>query len=126
MLKTGTYFKHFQTIGILKRNFRKIFCQHDEREEAKQFDIYMVSVYKKQGQEKALVGHAPIEFSFLSYKFIEKDGNKIYAKVRGGRQLENGLVVPATYIVCGKNKRLIQILLDEAQKRKRAKLLIWT
>ena len=32
-----------------------------------------------------------------------------------------GLVVPATYIVCGKNKRLIQIFLDEAQKRKSAK-----
>ena len=26
-----------------------------------------------------------------------------------------------TYIVCGKNKRLIQIFLDEAQKRKSAK-----
>ena len=38
-----------------------------------------------------------------------------------GRQLENGLVVPATYSVCGKNKRLIQIFLDEAQKRKSAK-----
>ena len=85
-------------------------------EEAKQFDIYAVCVYKKQGQEELR-----IEFSLLFYKFIEKDGNKIYAKVRGGRQLENGLVVPATYIVCGKNKRLIQIFLDETQKRKSAK-----
>ena len=38
-----------------------------------------------------------------------------------GRQLENGLAVPATYSVCGKNKRLIQIFLHEAQKRKSAK-----
>ena len=77
----------------------KLFCQHDELEEAKQFDIYAVGVYKKQGQEKVLVGHVPIEFSFLFYKFIERDGNKIYAKARGGRQLENGLVVPC-YIHC--------------------------
>ena len=28
---------------------------------------------------------------------------------------------PATYIACGKNKRLISIFLDEAQKRKSAK-----
>ena len=54
----------------------KLFCQHDEREEAKQFDIYAVGVYKKQGQEKVLVEHVPIEFSFLFYKFNEKDGNK--------------------------------------------------
>ena len=87
-------------------------------EEAKQFDIYAVGVYKKQGQKKVLVGHVPIKFSFLFYKFIEKNGNKIYAKVRGGR---HGLVVPATHIVCGKNKRLIQIFLDEAEKRKNAK-----
>ena len=99
----------------------KLFYQHDEREEAKQLDIYAVGVYKKQGQE-VLVGHVPIEFSFLFYKFIEKDSKKIYAKVRGGRQLEYDLVVPATYIVCGKKKRFIQIFLDEAQKRKSAKV----
>ena len=34
--------------------------------------------------------------------------------------MENGLVVPATHIVCGKNKRRIQIFLDDAQKRKSA------
>ena len=38
--------------------------------EAKQFDIYAVDVDKKQGQEKVLVGHVPIEFSFQFYKFI--------------------------------------------------------
>ena len=88
---------------------------------SKKIDIYAVGVYKKQGQKKVLVGHVPIEFSFLFYKFIEKDGNKIYAKIRGGRQLEIGLVVPAIYIVYGKNKRLTQIFLDEAQKRKSSK-----
>ena len=42
--------------------------------------------------------------------------------VRGGRrQLENGLVVPATSFVCGNNKKLAEIFLDGAKKRKRGK-----
>ena len=56
------------------------------------------------------------QFSYMFDKFIEKDGNKIDVKVRGGRQLENCLVVPATYFVCGKNKNLAEI-----KKRQRGK-----
>ena len=55
------------------------------------------------------------QFSYLFDKFIE-DGNKIDVKVRGGRQLENCLVVPATYFVCGKSKKLAEI-----KKRQRGK-----
>ena len=68
------------------------------------------------------MGHVPIEFSYLFDKFIEKDGNKIDVKVRGGRQLEKGLVVPATYFVCGNNKKLAEIFLDDAKKRQRGKV----
>ena len=50
-----------------------------------------------------------------------KDGNKIDVIVRGGRQLENGFVVPATYFVCGNNKKLAKIFLDDAKKRQRGK-----
>ena len=56
------------------------------------------------------------QFSYLFDKFIEKDGNKIVVKLRGGRQFENCLVVPATYFVCGKNKKLAEI-----KKRQRGK-----
>ena len=49
------------------------------------------------------------QFSYLFDKFVEKDGNKIDVKVRGGRQLENCLEGPATYFVCGKNKKLAEI-----------------
>ena len=65
-----------------------------------------------------LVGHVPVEFTFLFYKFIEKDGYKIYSKVWGGRQWENGLVVPVTYIVCGKNKRLNTDIPGRSPKKK--------
>ena len=67
------------------------------------------------------MGHVPIEFSYLFDEFIEKDGNKIDVKVRGGRQLENGLVVPATYFVCGNNKKLAEIFLDGAKMHQRGK-----
>ena len=67
------------------------------------------------------MGHVPIEFSYLFDEFIEKDGKKIDIKVRGGRQLENGLVVPATYFVCENNKKLAEIFLDGAKKRQRGK-----
>ena len=61
---------------------------------------------KYKEHEVILVGHIPIEFSYLF------DGNKIDVKVRGGKQLENGLVVPATYFVCGNNKKLAEIFLE--------------
>ena len=99
----------------------KLFYRHDELEEAKQFDNYAVGIYKIKEQEEILFGHVPIEFSYLFNKFIEKDGNKIDVQVRRGRQLENGLVVPPTYFVCGHNKNLVEIFLDEAKKRQRGK-----
>ena len=97
-----------------------LFCRHDERDEAKQFDNYAVGIYTRKEREEVLVGHVPIEFSYLFYKFMEKDGSKIDVKVCGGRQLENGWVVPATYFVCG-TKKLVGIFLDEAKKRQKKK-----
>ena len=60
----------------------------------------------------------PIEFSFLFRKVIEKDVNKIDVKVPGGRELENGLVVPVTYFVW-KGLETCEDLFDEAKKRHR-------
>ena len=97
-----------------------LFCRHDERDEAKQFDNYAVSIYTRKEREEVLVGHVPIEFSYLFYKFMEKDGSKIDIKVCGGRQLENGLVVPTTYFVCG-TKKLVGIFLDEVKKQQKKK-----
>ena len=61
------------------------------------------------------MGH--VEFSYLFDKFTE-DGNKIDVKVHGGWQLENGLVVPATYFVCGNNKKLAEIFLDDSKHQR--------
>ena len=45
-----------------------------------------------------LVGHVPIELSYLIYTFLRAyDDNEVSAKVTGSRRLENGLVVPRTF-----------------------------
>ena len=54
-------------------------------------------------------------------KSIEKDGNKIDVKIRGGRQLENGLGVPAIYFMRGNNKKLAEIFFDDAKKSQKGK-----
>ena len=65
-----------------------LYCREDNRDEA------------KQTGQKSLVGHVPIELSFLVFTFLTSDsGNVILCKVSGARKLENGLVVPATFIV---------------------------
>lgn len=94
----------------------KLFCRHDEREEAKIFDYYAFSISKTNDEEENLVGHIPIEFSFLFLKFIEREENNIVAEVREGRKLENGLVVPARYYVCGRKRKFVEIFLEEMKK----------
>ena len=46
-----------------------------------------------------LVGHVPMELSYLMYAFLRAyDDNEVSVKVRWARRLENGLVVPGTFI----------------------------
>ena len=77
-----------------------LYCREDNRDEAKQYDEYSVGVFREQTGLKSLVGHVPIELSFLVFTFLTSDsGNVVLYKVSGARKLENGLVVPATFIV---------------------------
>lgn len=96
----------------------KLKCMHDTREEAKIFDDYAVGTYK----DERLVGHVPIEFSFLFCKFVEKKNNEIFAEVSGSRKLENGLVVPATYRIIG-NKKHVETFNEEMKKLKNGKAI---
>ena len=95
-------------------------CRHDQRDEAKIFDDYAVGLYKTEEDGEQLVGHVPIELSFLFLKFIEKEGTELTAQVNGGRTLENGLVVPATYHIRGGHK-LVSTFYNEMIKRKEGK-----
>ena len=91
---------------------------HDKREEAKIFEDHAVGTYK----DSRLVGHVPIEQSFLFCKFMEKRNNQIFAEVNGGWKLENGLVVPCIYHVNG-NKKHTETFLEEITRLKKGKAI---
>ena len=91
---------------------------HDKREEAKIFEDHAVGTYK----DSRLVGHVPIEQSFLFCKFMEKWNNQIFAEVNGGWKLENGLVVPCIYHVNG-NKKHTETFLEEITRLKKGKAI---
>ena len=94
----------------------KLRCSHDKREETKIFEDHAVSTY----QESHLVGHVPIELSFLFCKFIEKENYQIFAEVNGGRKLDNGLIVQCICQVNG-NKKRIETFSEEMNKLKKGK-----
>ena len=50
-------------------------CRHDTRAEAKQYDGNAVEIYLVDDQDdrQKLVGHVPIELSFLLCKFLTRD-----------------------------------------------------
>ena len=47
-----------------------------------------------------LVGHVPMELSFLIFTFLKKarSENKVQVKVTGSRRLENGLVATGSFL----------------------------
>ena len=72
-------------------------CKEDERKEAKEHDEFAVGAYLQA--DNRLVGHVPMELSFLIFTFLKAHrDNKVQVKVTGSRRLENGLVVPASFI----------------------------
>ena len=77
---------------------RSLNCREDDRKEAKQHDEYAIGTYLEANTGSELVGHVPMELSYLSYTFPRAyDDNEISVKVTGSRRLENGLVIPGTF-----------------------------
>ena len=65
--------------------------------------------------------HVPIELSRLIYYFLKSDSStNVFAKVKGKRKREIGLVVPALYMATSdtseNGKRVVKILADEIIK----------
>ena len=72
-------------------------CRKDDRKEAKEHDEYAVGTYLEA--DNKLVGHVPMELSFLIFTFLKaRHENKVQVKVTGSRRLENGLVVPGSFL----------------------------
>ena len=76
----------------------KLTCREDDRKEARQHDEYAIGTYLEDNTDRELVGHVPMELSYLIYTFLRAcDDNEVSVKVTGSRRLENGLVVPGTF-----------------------------
>ena len=99
-------------------NGEKLMSNHDKREETKIFEEHAVGTYT----HNHLVGHVPIELSFLFCKFTEKRNDQISPDVKGGRKQENGLVVPCIDHV-NVNKKHIEIFSEEISKLEKGKAI---
>ena len=64
-----------QTLG------EKLNCREDDRKEAKQHDEHAIGTYLEAYTGSELVGHVPMELSYLIYKFLRAyDDNEVSAK----------------------------------------------
>ena len=65
-----------QTLG------EKLNCREDDCKEAKQHDEYAIGTYLEAYAGSELVGHVPMELSYLIYTFLRAyDDNEVSAKV---------------------------------------------
>ena len=91
----------------------KLTSKHDTREEAKLYDKFSVGIYRlstSSSQDQELVGHLPIELSFLLCKFLSREGCSLECSPIGARFLEDGLVVPGRYTAFSNDKTVMKIL----------------
>ena len=98
-------------------------CNPDDREEAHLQDTNALGAFKvsseKANSENILVGHIPMEFSFLLKSFLSNDKtNKITASVIGSRKRENGLVVPCLYRATAQKLKVAMVLRIELMNTK--------
>ena len=84
-----------------------LIAQLDNRDEAQENNKKAICIYKKNDDgSKELVGHAPVEFSSLSYRFLQASAeNCINVEVTEKRKREVGLLVPARYNAFARKKR---------------------
>ena len=77
----------------------------DERTEPKEHDEYAVGAFIQESSK--LVGHVPIELSFLVFIFLRAhEDNQVVVEVNRSRKLENDLVIPGTFKAVTRNWRL--------------------
>ena len=77
--------------------------------------IYRLSTSSSQDQE--LVGHLPIELSFLLCKFLSREGCSLEFSPTGARFLEDGVVVPGRYTALSNDKKMVTILHRELERK---------
>ena len=56
----------------------KLTCREDDRKEARQHDEYAIGTYLEDNTDRELVGHVPMELSYLIYTFLRAcDDNEV-------------------------------------------------
>ena len=76
----------------------RLVCKKDDRKEPALYDENAIGVYMQLEVDKKpefiLVGHLPMELSFLMHSFLKsRNDNILIAEVIGARKRENGLVL---------------------------------
>ena len=80
-------------------------------------DEYAVGTIIQESSK--LVGHVPIELSFLVFTFLRAhEDNQLVVEVTGSRKLENGLVIPGTFKTVTMSRRLGSKFYEELNKVK--------
>ena len=100
-----------------------LICKKDNCEEAKEFDVNAVGVYKvkisPEGENLDLAGHVPVELSRILAGFLAaSETNSLTVKVCGKRKREVGLVVPGCFQARTKRKKVAEILNTEIKRIK--------
>ena len=98
----------------------KLTCKHDTREEAKLYDELSVGIYHlsaSSSQDQELVGHLPIELSFLLCKFLSREGCSLKFSPTGARFREDGLMVPGRYTALCNDKKMVTTLHRELEHK---------
>ena len=99
---------------------RKLTCKHDTRQEAKLYDEFSVGIYhlsSSSSQDEELVGHLPIELSFLLCKFFSREGCSLKFSPKGARFLEDGLMAPGRHTALSNDKKMVTILHRELEHK---------
>ena len=84
------------------------------------YDEFSVGIYHlstSSSQDQELVGHLPIELSFLLCKFLSREGCSLEFSPTGARFLEDGLVVPGRYTAFSNVKTMVTILHGELERK---------
>ena len=68
-------------------------------------------------QDQELVGHLPIELSFLLCKFLSREGCSLEFSPTGAKFLEDGLMVPGRYTALSNDKKMVTILHRELERK---------
>ena len=106
----------YKTAWSPKLGGRLVF-RKDDLKEIIEHDEYAVGTFIQENSK--LVGHVPIELSFLVFTFLRAhEDNQVVVEVTGSRKLENDLIIPGNFKTVTRSRRLGAKLYEQLDKVK--------